>query len=104
MSTRDFSGFSAFITRSLCGTARLTSYLLLRGSNYLIGFEPKLPLQFLKRRRSPERLHTDDPTGCAGVTLPAESGSLLHHNASLNARWQHAFAVFFCLALKNLPG
>ena len=54
----------------LVNSSLIPAQLLLCGRNHLVRFESVLPLQFLERRRSPERAHADDVTGGADVSLP----------------------------------
>src|SRR5262249_61940595 len=54
-----------------------TAQQLPRGFHDPAGFESELLLQLLERRRGSERLHPDHTPGRSGVSLPAESRSLL---------------------------
>src|SRR4029077_11617904 len=67
--------------------------LLPGGSHDMFGREAELLLQFLQRRRRPERLHAQCLPACPDIPLPAEGGRQLHGHAGRHRRRQNALTV-----------
>src|SRR5262249_32108413 len=63
--------------------------------------EAVFPQELLERGRRAECLHADDAARLAYITLPAESGGLLHRDARGNLGRQHARPVRLALILEN---
>src|SRR4029079_10453364 len=63
-----------------------TAQHFLSEQHYPVGFEPKLALKFLERRRCAEGLHTDDSAVRSDIPLPSKVRCLLDCDTGADVR------------------
>src|SRR5262249_23320732 len=97
-------GFGDFEGFLMCGERSLLLKQLFSDRNDLLRLEAEFFRKFLERRRGAERMHADDSSLCADITLPSEGGSLFYCHPGFYFRGQHALLVFFGLVLEEIPG
>src|SRR5215831_18181477 len=85
------------------GTAGPTFKQFFRDGHDALRFEAEFVLKLLERRRSSERLHTNDAASSTNISLPAKGRGLLDRNARLYIRRQDAVAILLRLMLEDVP-